>query len=30
MGKIELYDFCCNYYDCEEVTKNKLHKFYNN
>lgn len=30
IGKIELYDFCCNFYDCDEVSKQKLYKFYNN
>lgn len=30
IGKIELYDFCCNYYDCNYVSKRQLYKFYNN
>ena len=30
IGKSELYDICANYYDSDEVSKNKLYKFYNN
>ena len=25
IGKIELYDFCCNYYDCNDVSKRRLY-----
>ena len=28
LGKLELYNFCCDYYDQEEVSKGKLYKFY--
>lgn len=30
IGKIELYDLCCNYLDTDEVSKSRLYKFYNN
>lgn len=30
IGKTELYNFCCDYFDTNEVSKNKLYKFYNN